>query len=562
MIADFLSFNLLLFIIITITSAEILFYSEKLIDNMSDFSWGKKFLCGGLNAFILLGILTKGDSQIQVLILLIGSPLIITLEMILFSKDKAMVYVFLYIKLAMNFMSMFWIVAAITATRSQISGYARVIMAFTLIILGSMALFFAKNKKYPMVELRQMVHDWKTGKLFFIYLAFCVVLLLLSSFLLSPFIQSVLLNGVAKIIVALEVLLKTVAILAFSYILLYLRAKEIRSGEEYKHIKNTLESEKRFRSTVQKKGIMHGQVNITKGTFRDGKDHFQEQDWMEQKDFEEVIRIIAKKVIHPSDRYAFLSCNTMKAVIEHLETTPYFTQQIRVDTREFLRYFRLTEKGRYIYEKSSKTWMWIKIDYIYTQDIETGDIFMFWVVFDVDEQVTLKEKLHISATTDALTGLLNRTIMQYEIEKKLFESKQEGTLILFDIDNFKRINDRLGHPMGDEVLIRFSKLLGELFRKDDVIGRLGGDEFAVFVPGVFLREVMEEKIKELVQRAVFSYKTNEGEEIKTSTSIGIVASGPEDSYESLYKKADEALYHSKEKGKSTYTFYETKNKKA
>ena len=122
-------------------------------------------------------------------------------------------------------------------------------------------------------------------------------------------------------------------------------------------------------------------------------------------------------------------------------------------------------------------------------------------------------------------------------------------------DNFKTINDRLGHPIGDQVLIRFSKLLGELFRKNDVIGRLGGDEFAVFIPGVLSAQALEDKVKELNHRAIFSYETESGEEIKTSASIGIVISGFGDSYETLYKKADEALYRSKEKGKSTYTFY-------
>lgn len=367
--------------------------------------------------------------------------------------------------------------------------------------------------------------------------------------------QSVLLEGTVKTIVALEVLLKTLAILGFSYILLYLMAKDIRSEREYKQIKNTLESEKRFRSTIQKKGIMNVQVNVTKGILRDGREYFLDKSWVEQRNFEGVIRMIARKIVHPADQEAFKNSNAVRCIKEQLQTTPYFSQKIRVSPREIVRYFYLKEPFRKQYEVSNKTWVWIKIDYIYTQDIETGDIFMFLVIFDVDEEITLKEKLHLSATTDALTGLLNRTIMQYEIEKKLVDSKYTGTMILIDIDNFKMVNDRLGHPIGDQVLIRFSKLLGELFRKNDVIGRLGGDEFAVFIPGVLSAQALEDKVKELNYKAVFSYETESGEEIKTSVSIGIVISGFGDSYETLYKKADEALYRSKEKGKSTYTFY-------
>lgn len=555
MIADFLSHNLLLFIITTITSAEILYYAQRVVEDSSDFTLGKKILCGGLNSFILLSVLMGGDSGFHILLLLIGCPLIIIMEMLIFTKDKPLSFLFLYIKLAMNFMSMFWIVAALAATRSQIPGYTRVIMAFTLIVTGSMALFFAKMKKYPMKELHLMVHDWKKGKIFFVYLTLADLFLLASSFLLSPFLQSVLLEGTVKTIVAMEVLLKTLAILGFSYILLYLIAKDIRSEREYKQIKNTLESEKRFRSTVQKKGIMNVQVNVTKGILRDGREYFLDKSWVEQRNFEGVIRMIARKIVHPADQEAFKNSNTVRCIKEQLQTTPYFSQKIRVSPREIVRYFYLKEPFRKQYEVSNKTWVWIKIDYIYTQDIETGDIFMFLVIFDVDEEITLKEKLHLSATTDALTGLLNRTIMQYEIEKKLVDSQYTGTMILIDIDNFKTINDRLGHPIGDQVLIRFSKLLGELFRKNDVIGRLGGDEFAVFIPGVLSAQALEDKVKELNHRAIFSYETESGEEIKTSASIGIVISGFGDSYETLYKKADEALYRSKEKGKSTYTFY-------
>ena len=555
MIADFLSHNLLLFIITTITSAEILYYAQRVVEDSSDFTLGKKILCGGLNSFILLSVLMGGDSGFHILLLLIGCPLIIIMEMLIFTKDKPLSYLFLYIKLAMNFMSMFWIVAALAATRSQIPGYTRVIMAFTLMVAGSMALFLTKMKKYPMKELHFMVHDWKKGKIFFVYLTLADLFLLASSFLLSPFLHSVLLEGTVKTIVAMEVLLKTLAILGFSYILLYLMAKDIRSEREYKQIKDTLESEKRFRSTVQKKGIMNVQVNITKGILRDGREYFLDKSWVEQRNFEGVIRMIARKIVHPADQEAFKNSNTVRCIKEHLQTTPYFSQKIRVSPREIVRYFYLKEPFRKQYEVSNKTWIWIKIDYIYTQDIETGDVFMFLVIFDVDEEITLKEKLHLSATTDALTGLLNRTIMQYEIEKKLVDSQYTGTMILIDIDNFKTINDRLGHPIGDQVLIRFSKLLGELFRKNDVIGRLGGDEFAVFIPGVLSAQALEDKVKELNHRAVFSYETESGEEIKTSASIGIVISGFGDSYETLYKKADEALYRSKEKGKSTYTFY-------
>ena len=558
MIADFLSHNLLLFIIATITSVEILFYAQQMLTDYRDFTVGKKIVCGALNGFILLSILMM-EGDIKDIILLIGCPMILCVELMIFTKDKWTSYLFVYVKLAINFMSVFWIIAAVAATRSQLPGYSRVIMAFTLIIVGSLGLFLGKHKQYPMYELRLMVHDWKIGKLFFIYLALGDIFLGTSSILLSPFLQSIMIAGPAKTIIALELLLKTVAIWGFSYVLLYLRTKEIRTNREFEQIKNNLDTEKRFRSTVQRKGMMNAQINVNTGVLKDGKEYFLEKSWIQQKDFENTFKLIAKKMVHPRDQEDFLKNNTPQMILERLETTPYYSQQIRVAPKEVIKYFYLAEPFRKAYEKSEKPWMWIKIDYIYTRDITTNDISLFMVVFDVDEQVEMKEKLHISATTDALTGLLNRTIMQYEIEKKLQDTNQSGTMILLDVDNFKNINDKLGHPIGDEVLIRFSNLLHELFRRNDVIGRLGGDEFAVFIPGLLSRAALEEKIKEVNKRAIFSYVSETGETVRTSASIGIVTSGQNDTYETLYKKADEALYTSKKKGKNTYTFYENKH---
>ena len=157
-----------------------------------------------------------------------------------------------------------------------------------------------------------------------------------------------------------------------------------------------------------------------------------------------------------------------------------------------------------------------------------------------------------------MTGLLNRNIIQYEIENKLQENDRNGVLILMDIDNFKGINDKLGHPVGDEVLVRFSGVLRDLFRRSDVISRLGGDEFSVFMPGTPPISCLEEKARDLNDKGHFVYVTEGGEEISTSVSIGIAIANSKDNYDSLYKKADEALYASKEKGKKTHSYYKEK----
>ena len=554
MITEVLSHNLLLFVIAVITSMEVFFYAKQMVLGSEEFTGAKRIFCGVLNGVALLYILSL-DGFLKTVLMLGGCPILLCLELMLFTKDKILSYIYVYIKLVMNFMSVFWIVVAIAGTGANIMGNERMIMSFTLVIVGCMSLFFGSHKKYPMNELRILIHDLKRGKLFFIYLILGDLFLVASSLLLTPLLQSVEMEGPVKTIISLELFLKTFAILGFSYLLLYGITKEIKSFEEFEHIKETLATEKRFRSTIQRKGMLNVLVDLATGELKDGRTYFRDEPWVRERNFDEVIRQIAEKVIHPEDRQEFIKNNNKTVILKLMETTPYFSQQIRISPRKVVQHFCLAGEYQKLYENSEKPWMWIKIDYIYTQDMNTGDVSLFLVAFDVDEQVSLKEKLHLSATTDALTGLLNRTIMQYEIENKLQEAGRAGVMILMDIDNFKGINDKLGHPVGDEVLVRFSGVLRDLFRRSDVIGRLGGDEFSVFMPGTPPISCLEEKAKDLNEKGMFVYNTEDGEEISTSVSIGIAIADPNDTYDTLYKKADEALYRSKEKGKKTHSYY-------
>lgn len=555
MIVNFLSYDIILYVITALASVGVLSYCQKVLDGNEDFGIRKKLICGAINGIILLELLTSGG-MMSSLLLLFGCPLLLVAELFLYTRDKGMTYFFIFSKLSMNFISIFWIVAAMAGLGSGLHDYHREITVFTLIFTGSLAFFLGKTPYYPMNELKIIVHQWDIGKIFFVYLALGDLFLMVSSILMAPFLEGRLLEGEVMSLISADMIIKTSAILGFSYVLLYMQANRIRTGKAYQEVMINLENEKKFRNTVQKKGMMNLQVNVTKGILKEGEEYFPDRRWIGQKKYEGAIHMLAKKVVHPLDQEAFVEHNTIYSILEKLETNPYFSEQIRISPKEIIRYISFPEPVKKKYENSQKPWMWIKIDYIYTREPKTGEISMFLVIFDVDEEVDLNEKLRISASTDALTGLLNRTFMQYEIEKKLREENGKGTMILLDVDNFKQVNDKLGHPKGDEVLIRFSGVLREMFRRNDVIGRLGGDEFAVFLPGILPEEVLEEKMKQLSSRCIFTYFSDRGDEIKTSVSIGIVLADENDSYETLYKKADKSLYKSKEKGKNTHTYYQ------
>lgn len=151
---------------------------------------------------------------------------------------------------------------------------------------------------------------------------------------------------------------------------------------------------------------------------------------------------------------------------------------------------------------------------------------------------------------DSLTGLLNYESFK-DVVSVYIQHQKPGTLILFDVDDFKRINDTKGHLIGDEVLIRLTKFFKSFFNENDVLSRFGGDEFLAFIPGKMNQEEMSQKmencLKQIAQLSVF-------ENIHINCSIGISEVDSNLSIDENFMKIDQALYQSKNNGKNTYTF--------
>lgn len=162
------------------------------------------------------------------------------------------------------------------------------------------------------------------------------------------------------------------------------------------------------------------------------------------------------------------------------------------------------------------------------------------------------------AKYDKLTGLYNRSGFERQVEEFLRQSNPVGVLVLFDLDNFKRINDSEGHPEGDRILERFAVCLNQGFRKSDYIGRLGGDEFVVLMPGSIPGKILEEKLQAVLERVREALKFYY-ERYAVSVSAGAVpVDGTIKSYEALYRCADTALYIAKYLGKDRFYINEKK----
>lgn len=168
-----------------------------------------------------------------------------------------------------------------------------------------------------------------------------------------------------------------------------------------------------------------------------------------------------------------------------------------------------------------------------------------------------KRELMNFAHKDGLTDLLNRRYLESMLNKT-DSAMEKGFFILLDLDNFKCVNDIFGHAVGDEVLIRFSKVLQEEVENKDSVCRVGGDEFIVFISG----EGDKNKVKSIARRMIagIEFEVNDllsdSCDFKLSVSAGI-AQKPEDgsTFSELYSAADKALYYVKQNGKRGYHFF-------
>ena len=163
--------------------------------------------------------------------------------------------------------------------------------------------------------------------------------------------------------------------------------------------------------------------------------------------------------------------------------------------------------------------------------------------------------LRALATRDALTGLRNRRAMDEWLSKEISRTRRHAmplTLMMIDVDHFKVLNDRLGHPTGDHILKTLATVLNESTRASDLSFRFGGDEFAVLLPqtGLDNAVIVGEQIRRNLGRLSDETLqiTDAANGLRPDISIGIAALRDEDTHETLLRRADTHLYHAKAAG--------------
>lgn len=179
-------------------------------------------------------------------------------------------------------------------------------------------------------------------------------------------------------------------------------------------------------------------------------------------------------------------------------------------------------------------------------------------VLDLSEQKRIEARMRHAAQHDALTGLPNRALLEDRIAQAVALANRNKTfvaLLLIDLDHFKNINDSLGHHVGDELLCILAKRLQSCLREGDSVARLGGDEFVICLPGISGGDdaaLVAQKVLETLREPT----TVVHHELHITGSIGI-SLYPSDGRDvgTLMRTADTAMYHAKENGRNTFSFF-------
>ena len=192
-------------------------------------------------------------------------------------------------------------------------------------------------------------------------------------------------------------------------------------------------------------------------------------------------------------------------------------------------------------------------DYVKLKDkywaIKSGNKY---IVDEFDGVDKLIEDLKQKSIKDSLTGCYNKEETEIFLEtflKNFLRYKTPFSVLMIDIDYFKKINDTYGHLAGDFILKKVAEIMKSLIRDTDICGRFGGEEFIIALPNTKIIGALRlaERIRKTIENTSFDYN---GKKIKITLSIGVTSASKNDSIYSLIERADEALYEAKRKGRN------------
>lgn len=428
-------------------------------------------------------------------------------------------------------------------------------LSLVLLFTAFCIFIFVHSKFYTVKQMSELLHDKHRSRLLLIY-SICAGLVLIVSD--APMVNMVYNKEIPfdiAITASVNLFLKNNLILFSNYLIQIFLVRHLVASQMSDDLDTELLQERRFRESSNSEKIFNYRASVTKDYLVEGMEHVSPDVYSPGRSYQEMLQMFAVSCVHPEDWGLITETGSIEYHLEMLKKNPSYSVPLRVNPKGLQEFLILGQRQKEIVERMQGDWIWIEFQVTITQNPDTGEIWEYVSIVDINDRMLEQSELNKAAKTDALTGAYNRAAMEERIRAALGQ-KRNGSLFMVDIDHFKQVNDTLGHQAGDEQLCQMVEILKGVFREEDIIGRLGGDEFCVFAP-----ELNDERL--ICQRAEFlnsqgrqTLMAEDGEEISLSVSIGIaVAPGGGETYEELYKNADQALYDAKESGRDTYRLY-------
>lgn len=288
-----------------------------------------------------------------------------------------------------------------------------------------------------------------------------------------------------------------------------------------------------FYHLLLKEKEAYAHVNVTRNSF-----HTMGGIWdlynelVDELTYTQLYERFIHKVVMPKDRKDYLELMNPENLMRNYDSGN----------------LRLRYEFRRIIEQNKMAWMEIEI--LLFREPFTNDLLALLFLNNIDERKKNNFQLRYESEYDQLTGVYRKKAAENLIYKELSQHSRNNlrAFLIFDMDNFKEINDQYGHQKGDETLAFFSSKLRTVFHENGIIGRFGGDEFIVFVKNLSSRAALEGSLDTL-------YQQMEDRGVMFSTGITLF-DHPMTTYEEIFVQADQALYQEKKTGKGKCHYYQ------
>lgn len=268
-------------------------------------------------------------------------------------------------------------------------------------------------------------------------------------------------------------------------------------------------------------------------------------------------RSINGKTIHEWNSIERVCESAVESIVDKDSDVVMFYNSFTADNLK-----HIYESGRssiafeYQREMADGSVKWVRNEVKFLTNVDDNHLCVMIFVKDIDEEKCKEQEIHLSAKMDKMTMVYNReTTMQAITEILHNSSDRRHALFMIDVDNFKKLNDTLGHQAGDEFLIEIATIIKNNFRQNDIVGRVGGDEFFALMKNIPNNKMIHKKADEILKNVAELCKNYEN--ISLSVSIGIsIYPVNGTSLDELYLCADNSMYQSKKCGKNQYTIAE------